>query len=58
MKVCSNCGARIYIDSQKCTVCGAPLIEVPQQNQQEQQKSSNSKRRSKSTGTAKPTSSK
>lgn len=37
MKVCSNCGARIYIDSQNCTICGAPLIGAAQQNQQEQQ---------------------
>lgn len=37
MKVCSNCGARIYIDSQNCTICGAPLIGTAQQNQQEQQ---------------------
>lgn len=37
MKVCSKCGARIYVDRQNCTICGAPLIEATQQNQQEQQ---------------------
>ena len=38
MKVCSKCGARIYVDSQNCTICGAPLIDgTAQQNQPSQQ---------------------
>lgn len=37
MKVCSKCGARIYVNRQNCTLCGAPLIETPQQNPQTQQ---------------------